>query len=171
MNARAEDRAQELARAMTFHFTPFVVFLVALGAWSSGFRGEALAALVMVLITAGANYAVLELMRRQPGKLRFIRSLRVAVNYLFNIPIVYLLWPYWPPAWMLLLPSIVAVALFEDRRTTAGTAALFSFVLLFVHYARGMASAATAAETVMYIASLWTVGLLINRVAGEPATS
>ncbi len=157
------------AQSVTRYLTPFALLLVLMGAVAVGFNRATIVAIALIGMTSVTNYAMIRLMARPGVNFTTLRNFRIAFNYLFNIPLVYLLWPFWKPVWMLLLLSISSVATFEDRKTTTGTAALFTVVLFCIQFLRGSHAWATYCETFTYAASIWTVGLLINQLAkAEP---
>jgi hypothetical protein len=160
-----EETKLMIAGMIDVYLTPYAIVLVVMGAVSSGLHRATEAALGIVVFTSLANAAFMVWMRRRPSKAVLIRHLRIGFNYCFNIILLYLLWPYWRPIWMLFLLSIVAIGIFEDRRSTASTAGMFTVIILFVHHLRGGDQSWSAqCEVIMFLVTIWTAGLLINRL-------
>lgn len=157
-------KARGIARIINWYLTPFALLIVALSAAASGLHRATELAIGIAVITGIMNPVFIKLMQRYPAKTALIRNTRIAFNYFCNIGIVALLWPFWKPVWILLLLSISAIGIFEDRQTTAVTAAMFTLVLAVIHFLRGVPTLPAAMETLVYCASLWTAGLLINHL-------
>lgn len=158
------SRAISISREINSFLTPYAVFLVVMAAVSAGLNVATKTALAIVIFTGIGNVVVVNIMRRNPTKLKLLYYTRLSVNYFFNICIVGLLWVAWPPIWMLLLLSICTVAIFEDRKTTVIIASLFTIVLSFVQFARGEYTWSSSCELIARIVTIWTAGLLINRL-------
>jgi phosphotransferase system glucose/maltose/N-acetylglucosamine-specific IIC component len=164
--------AVSISRKINLYLTPYAVFLVVMAAVSVGFNVATDAALAIVVFTGISNIVLVDIMRRYPEKLKLLYYTRLSFNYFFNICIVGLLWPIWPPIWMLLLLSICTVGIFEDRRTTVIIASLFTIVLSFVQYHHDEYSWISICELITRIVTIWTAGLLINRLTHDaPAES
>jgi hypothetical protein len=157
--------ARYIGRTIHTYLTPYAIFLVAMAAVATGLNAVTLAALVMVILTWIGNVLFVNYyLKRFPGKTGLIRMIRIGFNYAFNIFIVWLLWPLWPPIWMLLLLSICTIAIFEDRRTTAITAALFTSVLITIQISHGDYLWPSMCELITRIITVWVAGMLINRL-------
>ena len=164
-----ESKAREVGAAFNRFLTPFAVAVVAMAAIAHGLTLATKAALSIAVFTGLGNVAMARLAQQRPETLSWLRNFRIGFNYSFNIALAWILWPYWKPVWLLYLLSIAAVASFEDRKATMATAAMFSLILGSVHFARGDGSWAEGCETLIYLAALWSTGLLINRVVhGRP---
>ena len=161
---REEFQQRAVGYLINRYLTFYAVVLILLGVAAEGKTPVSGLALGILAVTTAGNWILTTMMRRKASQIVLIRNVRIAFNYLFNIPLVYLLWPSWPPVWMLLMLSMVNVAIFEDIKTTAGTAGLFTIVLAYVHYMRGDHTAPQLLQTAVYAVTLWTAGLLINRI-------
>jgi len=162
-------KPQTISRIINRHLTPYAIFLVVMAALASGLHKATEISLGIVVFTGIGNVVFINLMHRRPAKLAVIRNVRIAFNYFFNIVIVGLLWPYWPPIWLLLLLSISTIAIFEDRKNTVATAVLFTMVMFLILYVRGggYENWISACEMLAYIVSILTASLLINSLAHE----
>lgn len=161
---RDEFQKRAVGHLLNRYLTLYAAALVLLGVAAAGLSRGTYAALALLAVTSVGNGAITRMMRQRPSQIILTRNLLVAFNYLFYIPLVYLLWPRWRAVWILLMLSMINVAIFEDRKTTAGTAGLFSIVLLYTAWVRGAHTVPLACEVLIYIVSLWTAGLLINRL-------
>ncbi|HAM36010.1 MAG TPA: hypothetical protein DEB40_11140 [Elusimicrobia bacterium] len=75
---------------------------------------------------------------------RQMKMLQVWLNYVWAVPLVYLLLPFWGPMWLLFVMAPATAALYWGRWQTLATAAVSSSTLLLVYYQRGAFEAGPA---------------------------
>ena len=158
------ERARAIGRIINWYLTPFAVLLVTMAAVSTGLHKATITALCISAITGIGNPVFVSVMRRHAARSAALRNLRIGFNYFFNIYLIYVLWPFWRPSWLLLLLSISAVGIFDTWLNTLMTASMFSLVLVVAEFLRGPGTWTGACEVMAYVAALWTAGLCINHL-------
>lgn len=70
---------------------------------------------------------------------RAMKSIQVWINFVWAVPLVYFLVPYWGPMWLLFVMAPVTAALTMSWWPTLGTALVSSLTMLSIYFLRGMA--------------------------------
>ena len=161
------NHSLEVMNRVIRFLTPFAILLVLVGDIFADPSPRALQlSIAIVLVTTLGNVAASIYMNRNPKEYLLIRKTRVAVNYAFNIALIYLMLPYWTPIWMLFLLTIIAVGVYENRETTVIHATLFTVVLFMIAFQRGLLNGNFTYELAAYAIAIWFVGLFVNGLAG-----
>lgn len=69
---------------------------------------------------------------------RALRQLQIWLNFVWAVPLFWLLQPYWAPVWLLFVMAPSTAALYSSRRETLLTAAVSSASMLAIYYKRGV---------------------------------
>lgn len=152
-------------------FTPLATLLVVSGivlAWPDSPIRECLFGLVV--LTFFFNYWTSRWIDASPAPWKL--TLRMDVNLLINISLVYFLFAKWPPIWLLLYLSPLASALYGAQSKVIGQSFLAAAVLLVVHHLQGSGDPMAWAQTIAYAMSLILLSLAVYelaRVAKEQA--
>jgi hypothetical protein len=68
---------------------------------------------------------------------RQLKIVQVWLNYVWAVPLVYLLYPFWAPMWLLFVMAPATAALYWGRWQTLFTALACSATLLLIYFQRG----------------------------------
>ena len=99
---------------------------------------------------------------------RQMKMLQVGLDYLWAVPLVYLLLPFWGPMWLLFVMAPATAALYWRRWQALATAVLCSASLLIIYYLQnvfeagwteGMAGMAYVHAVFIIIIALFIHGL------------
>ncbi|MBI4375923.1 MAG: hypothetical protein HY549_05675 [Elusimicrobia bacterium] len=71
---------------------------------------------------------------------RQMKALQVWLNFIWAVPLFYLLQPYWGPMWLLFVMAPATAALYYGRGHTLLTALVSSGTMLAIYYDRGVFS-------------------------------
>jgi hypothetical protein len=66
-----------------------------------------------------------------------MKFLQVWLNYVWAVPLVYLLLPFWGPMWLLFAMAPITAALFSNRWHTLGMALVSAGTMLGIYYKQG----------------------------------
>ena len=69
---------------------------------------------------------------------RQLHVVQVWLNFVWAVPLFYLLQPYWGPMWLLFVMAPVTSALYMGRWQTLGTALVSAGTMLAIYYHRGV---------------------------------
>ncbi|MFH1958461.1 MAG: hypothetical protein ABIJ15_08315 [bacterium] len=117
------------------YFTPLAIILVLSAIIFSESYGRGFyAALILMGIAVLNNVITVFIV----AKKEWLRTLRVVVNLLVNIGLVYLLITYWYPIWFLLLLTPVATGVYSSRAHTWVTSVLVAALLMAIYAAKGL---------------------------------
>jgi hypothetical protein len=127
---------------------------------------EARLCLGILVVSIVVNLGAMVGLEKIPVQASLIRDLRVAINVICNLWLIYILLPYWPAIWMLLLLMIIALAIYDSREAALFYCCAFSGLLIFIAYLKGMTQGIRLGQTLMNAVTLVFVGLFINRLVG-----
>lgn len=162
------ERQLAIMRLINRFMTPFATGLVLAGlAFGSADRRSSALAAVLVAVTAGFNAVSVHLAARNPARFLEIRNLRVVFNHTFNVWLVWILAPHWPPIWMLFLLTMIAVGTYESREATLAHGVLLGGLLGLVCHFRGIAGTLAWAQIWTQAATLVFAGLFTNRLVAQ----
>jgi hypothetical protein len=148
--------------------TPFATFLVLAGVIFGGPPRQAAGlALALVAATAGFNAYSVRWAANKPEKFLDIRNLRIVLNHSFNVWLIWLLLPHWPPIWMLFLLTMIAVGTYEERDATITHGILLAGLLALVAFLRGVTGSHAWAGVATQGATLVFAGLFCNRLVAQ----
>ena len=133
------------------HFTPLAVLLVAngviLGRPPFPQRDIAFALLILGIIF---NFFSNRWIDRSPLSAGWKLDIRIYFNIAVNVLLVYILQPYWEPAWLLLLLGPLASAMYGQCAKAMGTGFFNAGALLVLGWLRGFASPIEWARAMTY---------------------
>ncbi len=69
---------------------------------------------------------------------RQMRAVQVWLNFVWAVPLVYLLMPFWGPMWLLFVMAPVTAALYMTRPATFGVAVVSAGTLLGIYWHHGV---------------------------------
>lgn len=145
--------------------TPFAAFLVLMGlVFGHPPVVESRWVIGILAITVFVNFSSMIRVGQDRRQAPMLRKLRMAVNVVSDLWLIWILLPYWPEAWLLLLLMVVAQGVYGTRRTTL----LWGFgcaVALFVIAAmRRMTNVFWMAEAMIYGVTYIFISLFVNRL-------
>lgn len=159
-----DNREVEMAVIVNRYATPLAILLVVLGIALSSPRSPLKEISIGLLIFSLAfNFLAIGLIRanRLPGLL----EARLAINFIVNIVLVYILGAFWTPIWLLLPLTSIAVAVYGSRRAAFGASFCVSVVLLIIQAAHGPIALVEWGQTIAHGAFTILISLLVNELA------
>lgn len=96
---------------------------------------------------------------------RQMRTLQVWMNYLWSVPLVYLLVPYWAPMWLLFVMAPVTAALYMTFWPTLGTSLVSALTMLGVYYFRNPLEGAALGQACVHAAFIIVFSLFVHGLA------
>jgi hypothetical protein len=158
-------RLPEKLKVVGFSMTPYAVALVLMGLiFGHVDRMEAHMSIGILSASIAVNLGAIVALERAPSRASMVRDLRVGLNVICNLWLVYILIPYWTEIWMLLLLMIIALAVYGSKETTAVYCGAFSGLLIFIAYLRGLLQGPRLGETLIQAITLSVIGMFINRL-------
>ncbi|MBI5882524.1 MAG: hypothetical protein HZB91_05405 [Elusimicrobia bacterium] len=129
---------------LNYYFSPFALFLVLSALY---FRGsdtpghlppEVKHSLWILAVSAAVNWWLSANTYRFVGWTRFMRALQVWMNFVWTVPLFYLLHTFWGPMWLLFVMAPVTAALTMRWWTTLLTALVSSGTMMGIYVFRGL---------------------------------
>ncbi|MBI5625160.1 MAG: hypothetical protein HY924_15390 [Elusimicrobia bacterium] len=129
---------------LNYYFSPFALFLVLSAVY---FRGsdtpgtlapEVKHSLWILAVSVVVNWWVSSHTYRFVGWTRFMRSIQVWMNYVWTVPLFYLLGAFWGPMWLLFVMAPVTAALTMRWWTTLLTSLVSSGTMMAIYVFRGV---------------------------------
>jgi hypothetical protein len=114
----------------------------------------------LIVLSVILNYSLMYLARG--NKARFFGSIRVVVNYVVNILLLWLLYATWSPVWLLLLLMSIGVAVYQNRRDSFLAGLAFAVMLLVVHWNFGELSMMAWTQVGVEASMVILVNLYVN---------
>lgn len=122
------------------YFTPFALALIAAAVYFNGLYEEAPGTTKLAVGILAADLALnWWIGRNQYSWLAWSKQLRliqVWLNYLWAVPLFYLLYPYWAPMWLLFVAAPTAAALTQSRAQTAVCALVAAGTMMALYWSR-----------------------------------
>lgn len=84
------------------------------------------------------NWWLANNMYRFIGWANRLKSVQVWLNYVWAIPLFYLLQPFWAPMWLLFVMAPVTAALYQGRTQTLITSIVSAGTMLGLYWIRGL---------------------------------
>ncbi len=95
-----------------------------------------------------------------------MRLAQVWLNFIWAVPLFYLLQPFWGPMWLLFVMAPATSALIMDRWHTLATACVSAATMLAIYYYRGVFDGGPAAGMVcVHAAFIIVFSLFVNGMA------
>jgi hypothetical protein len=157
----------EKLKLVSRYMTPYAALLVLMGLYfGRPPKIEMWLTLGILAVSLAVNLGSMIGLEKAPAQAPLIRDLRVAINVVCNFWLIFILLPYWPEIWMLLLLVVIALSVYESRKKTFRYCCAFSCLLVFIAYLKGLTTGVRLGQVLIYAATLVCVGLFINRLIG-----
>lgn len=156
----------EFIRVVNRFFTPFALVMV-IAAMELGFAEPRVyhAAFALAVALAVFNEGSVMLARRRAEWVRAIGYTRLAVNFISNVALVYMLGTFWGPMWLLFVLTPVATALYADWKKTLVTGVVSSAALLCIYGSRGLEGAVGWGQASLHASFIVFISLFVNSIA------
>ena len=119
------------------YFTPFALALILSAVYFSEPEPRATKiALAILLADVALNWLIGRNQYRWVAWASRLRQLQVWLNFVWAVPLFYLLYPYWAPMWLLFVMAPTAAALTTSRLETVICAAVSAAAMLGLYCAR-----------------------------------
>ena len=153
--------SEEKLRHVNDHLTPLaaIIVLPALLVANLPVR-SAIVVGALIVLSVILNYTLMYMARG--SKTRFFGSIRVVVNYVVNIVLLWLLYAVWSPVWLLLLLMSIGVAVYQNRRDSFFAGLAFALMLLVVHWNFGELSVMAWTEVGVEASMVMLLNLYVN---------
>lgn len=96
---------------------------------------------------------------------RQMRALQVWLNFIWTVPLFYLLFPFWAPMWLLFVMAPITAALYMGRWATLGMAAVSAGTMLVIYYLHGVTEGPAAGMAVVQALFIVVVSLFVHGLA------
>ncbi len=154
------------------YFTPFALLLVLSAAYfhepevPGTIPDEVRAALGLLAASTLVNWWLAANTYRFVGWAGRMRTVQVWMNYVWAVPLFYLLFPYWAPMWLLFLMAPVTAALYMSWWPTLGTALVSAGTMLGIYVLRGLTPEGAAfGMALVHAAVIVLLSLFIHSLA------
>jgi len=124
------------------YFTPFALILIASAVYFrlDEFRESSLRApMIAVGILAAdllVNWWIARNQYRWSGWASRLRQIQIWLNYVWAVPLFYLLYPYWAPMWLLFVTAPTAAALTTSRLETVTCSIVAAGTMIAVYWVK-----------------------------------
>jgi len=153
--------SEDKLRHVNDHLTPLAAIIVLPGLLVANLpMRSAIVAGALIVLSVILNYTLLYLARG--SRARFFGSIRVVVNYVVNILLLWLLYAVWSPVWLLLLLMSIGVAVYQNRRDSLLAGLAFALMLLVVHWNFGEQSVMAWTEAGVKASMVTLLNLYVN---------
>lgn len=167
LSAGDEKALPEKLRVVSFSMTPYAVALVVMGLiFGSPNTTEARLSIGLLIVSIVVNLGAILGLEKIPVRSSLIRDVRVGLNVVCNFWLIYILLPYWPDIWMLILLMVIALGVYDSRKATLFYCCAFSGLLIFIAYLKKMLNGVHLGETLIHVGTLLFIGPFINRLVG-----
>jgi len=161
---RGVDRrglSEDKLRHVNDHLTPLAAIIVLPALLVADLPvSSAIVVGTLIVLSVMLNYSLMYLARG--NKARFFGSIRVVVNYVVNILLLWLLYATWSPVWLLLLLMSIGVAVYQNRRDSLLAGLAFAAMLLVVHWNFGELSMMAWTQVGVEASMVVLVNLYVN---------
>ncbi|MBI4051569.1 MAG: hypothetical protein HY400_03595 [Elusimicrobia bacterium] len=148
------------------YFTPFAAFLVLSALYFSAPDPWTIWLSVGVLmLSGGINYWFSKNTYRYIYWTKTLRWLQVWLNFIWSVPLFYLLGGWWAPMWLLFLMAPATAALYEGRRSTFLTAFCSSSTLLLLYKLRGLEGGMAWGQALVHSAFIIFFSLFVHSLS------
>ena len=96
---------------------------------------------------------------------RQMKVLQVWMNFVWAVPLVYLLVPFWAPVWLLFVMAPVTAALYMAWWSTLATALISAGTLLLVYYLRNPLEGAVLGMALVHASFIVVFSLFVHSLA------
>ncbi|MBI5239329.1 MAG: hypothetical protein HY926_02570 [Elusimicrobia bacterium] len=120
------------------YFVPFALILILSAIhFSSPDRNVVQTAFAILALAMVVNWWFSKNTYRYIHLAKQMKILQVWLNYVWAVPLVYLLLPFWGPMWLLFVMAPITAALFTNRRHTLGMALVSAATMLGIYHKQG----------------------------------
>lgn len=150
---------------VSWYMTPYAALLVLMGLYfGRPPKAEVWLVLGILAVSLTVNVGSMIGLIRDPARAALIRDLRVAINIACDFWLIYILLPYWPEIWLLLLLVVIALAVYDIPETTVFFSYAFACLLLVVGYLRNMIAGVQVGTLLMDAATLVFIGIFVSQL-------
>lgn len=96
---------------------------------------------------------------------QFLRHAQIWLDYLWAVPLVWLLGGWWAPMWLLFIMPPVTAAMVGGFLETLGTAAVSSLTLLALYWLRGLEGEYAWGMALVHAAFIPVISLFVHSLA------
>ena len=148
------------------YFTPFAAFLILTAIFFSepGRKTTTYASLIW-LVSLIVNAWFSANTYRFIGWSQYLRAFQVGMNFIWAVPLVYLLGATWAPMWLLFAMAPATAALTMGFRSTLGVGCLSAGTLLGLYALRGVQGTAAWGMAFVHAAFLILLSLFVHALA------
>lgn len=152
------------------YFTPFALILILSAIFFSEPEPKAYwMSLSILAISTLVNWWLARNSYRFIHWVRQMRTVQVWLNFLWSVPLFYLLQQFWGPMWLLFMMAPVTAALYMGRWQTFGTAMVSALTMLGIYYSRGVFDSPQAGGQALVHASFIVIFALFVRALAQNA--
>lgn len=157
------NRNLEIMRLMTYYLNPCTLLLVIMGVIFAQEPVETTyMALGMAAVITIFNFITLGYALKHPDSFKNTQMVRVLFNYMANVLLVFVMYPYWQPIWLVFLLTLIGISAITSRMNTVVNAVFMSVMLLWILYMREMLHGAALGQGLTYIVLFFLASLFIN---------
>lgn len=148
------------------YFTPFAAMLILFAALFGEADKQTLGLSIAVLaLSLTVNWWFAANTYHFVGWARWLKTLQVWLNFVWSVPLFYLLQGSWGPTWLLFVMAPVTAALYQDRWRTLATACVSAATMLGLYWLRGMEGTAFWGMSATHAAFIIIFSLFIHSLA------
>jgi hypothetical protein len=152
------------------YFSPFALLLILSAVYCSDPEPSAYhISLGILLVASLVNWWLAANTYRFIRWGRIMRHLQVWLNFLWAVPLFYLLVPFWAPMWLLFVMPSATAALYMTRLQTAGVAVVSAGTMLAIFYRNGAFAALTSGGMAIVQASFIVIFALFVHALAQNA--
>jgi hypothetical protein len=149
----------ENVNLINLYLTPLAIILVLMAIIFSQPIGIALyGSIALIWLGIINNTLTATLAKKNP----LLVKVRMVLNILINVLLVYLLIGFWGPIWYLFLMTPIATAVYSSRLQTFIMSLVMSGLLILVYYAKGVVSPAAWGQAMSRIFLIFFLSLFIS---------
>ncbi|OGS43051.1 MAG: hypothetical protein A2539_02525 [Elusimicrobia bacterium RIFOXYD2_FULL_34_15] len=156
---------QESIRIVNSYFTPFATVLILVAIFIAH-PGTALTFIFLgvMLFSFLFNEITNQILKKHANLAIIISNIRLFVNFLLNICIVYFLGGFWGPLWLLFVLTPIATAIYSDAKKTMIMALISSGTLLIIYLVRGLTGIISWGQAFSHVWFIIIISLFINKL-------
>jgi len=152
------------------YFTPFALILIVSAIWFGEADPQAVKFSIAILILSIAvNWWLSKNAYRFSHWTRQMKAAQVWINYIWAVPLFYLLAPFWGPMWLLFVMAPATAALVMSWWQTLLVALVSSLTMLAIYYHHGVFQAAASGGMAVVHASFIVILALFMHALAQSA--
>lgn len=147
-------------------FTPFAAILILSAVWFGAPERAAVRWSVGVwLVSIGVNWWLSRNIYRFVGWAPYLRGLQVWLNFVWAVPLFWLLQGFWGPMWLLFVMAPVTAAITQGWGQTLFTACASAATMLVLYWLRGLEGDAAWGMAGVHAVFIVIFSLFVNTLA------